>query len=270
MLIYLHLPKAAGTTLRLIIEREYGLDKIFQINGLHSNEDVMKDLHAWPNFNDIELISGHQYFGIHKYLYKECKYITMMRDPIERVISSYCHIVRPKDRSMETLKDFANHWQGNNLQTKLIAGGDSNLNEAIENIEKYFIFVGVSEMFDQSILLMQQKLSWKTPYYVIENPSHNRMTADSLDDDIINIIKEANQLDMQLYEYAKENIFSQIKESGEIPFYKSLTNFESDNYNNNIEQMFAGPGHSDGQPLADKETLLPISRASTNHKIKYN
>ena len=245
MLIYLHLPKTAGTTLRLIIEREYGLDKIFQINGLHPNEEVMKDLHAWPHFNNVTVVSGHQYFGLHKYLYKECKYITMMRDPVDRVISGYSHLVDPCDRSMATFKDYTTtnlDKVGSNWQTRLLAGGELDLDLAMDNIDKHFPAVGITEMFDESVMLMKNKLSWTSnPYYVIENPCNDKVQRGDLDDNFIEMIKKNNSLDMKLYSFCLERLKRDMEILGSS-FERELDKFKQENSRSHdkIEQVFAG------------------------------
>ena len=142
MLVYLHMPKTAGTTLRMIIEREYGLSRIVQVDGLHKNAEVVK-IYGLDRLNNADVISGHQYFGLHKIVDSECKYITMLRDPVDRALSAYSHINMQKDRCVDTLLDFMEHKQGKNFQTRLIAGGEANLDLAIDNINRSFFYTNL-------------------------------------------------------------------------------------------------------------------------------
>jgi len=47
----------------------------------------------------IELIQGHQYYGIHRYLFSPFKYITMLRHPISGAISAYQNYQRQPESS---------------------------------------------------------------------------------------------------------------------------------------------------------------------------
>ena len=266
MLINLHIPKTAGTTLRMIIDREYGLERKLQIEGLYSNDGFV-DIYGIDSLNSFDVISGHQYFGMHQHIKRPCTYITMLRDPIERVISTYRHTARMGEQDMGWLKTLTTHEQGSNLQTKMLAGGEVNLGRAIHNINNSFSVVGISEMFDESIMLMQQKLSWSWPYYVIENPSHNKIKAYDIDSDIIDMIREANSIDIELYDYCINRLREEIIVLGDN-FQKRLTEFITQNClnKNEIKQAYAGPGAPENIPLNDLkyEQMLPVVGPSKN------
>jgi len=44
--------------------------------------------------NDLVWIAGHFHYGIHQYVNRPCRYITIIRDPVDRVISLEAHIRR--------------------------------------------------------------------------------------------------------------------------------------------------------------------------------
>lgn len=260
MLINLHIPKTAGTTLRMIIDREYGLERKLQIEGLYNNDGFV-DIYGIDTLNSVDVISGHQYFGMHQYIKCPCTYITMLRDPIERVISTYRHTARMGEQDMEWLKSLTTREQGSNLQTKMLAGGEVDLGRAIYNLNNNFSVVGISEMFDESVLLMKQKLSWSSPYYVIENPSHNKIKSADIDDSIIDTIREANRVDIELYNYCIDRLREEIIVLGDR-FQKRLTEFVTQNSlnKNRITQVHPGPGAPENIPLNDLkyEQMLPV------------
>lgn len=264
MLIYLHIPKTAGTTLRMILDREYDADQRLHIEGLYTNEDYA-NVYGPAYFDKVSVISGHQYFGLHKYINEECTYITMLRDPIERVLSTYRHTVRIGSQDMGWLQLLTTHEQGSNLQTKMLAGGEVNLDLAIDNLNSSFAAVGISEMFDESILLMKRKLSWSMPYYVIENPSHNTIRLSDIDEDIVSIIRDANAVDIQLYDYYVSKLKAEIDSLGD-GFQTILTEFRTQNElnKNNVKQEHAGPGAPENIPLTDlpREKILPVVGSS--------
>jgi len=269
MLINLHIPKTAGTTLRMIIDREYGLERKLQIEGLHNNSGFV-DIYGIDTLNSVEVISGHQYFGMHEYIKGPCAYITMLRDPIERVLSTYRHTARTGKQDMEWLKSLTTREQGSNLQTKMLSGGTVDIDLAIHNLNNSFSVVGITEMFDESILLIRKKLAWSIPYYVIENPSHNTIKADDIDSDIISIVKEANSVDIELYDYCVEKLKEEVRSLGD-GFQTMLTEFRTQNQlnKNKIEQVHPGPGAPENIPLNDLkyEQMLPVVGPSKKQNL---
>ncbi|KXS41809.1 MULTISPECIES: sulfotransferase family 2 domain-containing protein [unclassified Candidatus Frackibacter] len=226
LLIFLHIPKTGGVTLRRIIDKQYSLDEVHEgseqgmINRLKRDEDKLK------------CIQGHMKFGIHTHCSKPYTYITMLREPIERVISVYYFIRRrPQNKWYDdvkniSLKEFVSKdefWQNNtNIQTFLLAGGErpnkitdlfnlNNLSQAKKNLNKYFSVVGITEMFDESLVLMKQELGWDDISYTRKNVSKNRLAKGEVEKEIIEIIRERNRLDIELYEYVKINLIKRIE-----------------------------------------------------------
>ena len=89
-LIFLHLPKCAGTTLNRIIEWEYDPMRVFSIDPIFFLWSYKK-LNRWPTkrLGRMQVFKGHMPFGIHRRLPQPSTYITFLRDPVERVISAY-------------------------------------------------------------------------------------------------------------------------------------------------------------------------------------
>ena len=74
-------------------------------------------------------------------------------------------------------------------------------NRAIENIERYFLFVGILEKFDLSLTLLKNRLSWSQPYYKKKNKTLIRY---KVSDKEKAIISELNQYDLKLCAYCEE------------------------------------------------------------------
>lgn len=176
----------------------------------------------------LELVTGHVHYGVHDFLPAPCRYITILRDPVARVLSLYKYILReprhPLHRTVTagvTLEEYAStdmdQNQVENGQTRQIAGlqtGDpdeQHLETAKKNLEGFAV-VGVTEKFDESLILMRQTLGWKNvPYYASRNVPRRGRAQTSPSPAAIAAIRHRNQLDLQLYELAGELFLQQVK-----------------------------------------------------------
>jgi Sulfotransferase family len=225
LIIFLHLPKTAGSTLRGIIGRQYGSRSILPLYESSFGEELAA---IAPNQMDrLRVVMGHFYFGAHISLSKPSTYITVLRDPIDRVISRYYFARRsPKDelyaavREM-SLKEFAETCVDND-QTRLLAGkydgssfgtssDDEMLNIAKRNLAKYFAVVGITEEFDRSLILMKRILGWRNPFYIRRNVTRGRPRKDEFPQETLHVIQANNELDLELYRYAKKLFQEQIR-----------------------------------------------------------
>lgn len=90
-ILVIHVPKAAGTTLRWIIDRQYPQERIYKIRS-----DIVADVEKFRTLTEeqksgLKVVFGHFWFGLHNALppKQDYKYITILRDPAERVASLY-------------------------------------------------------------------------------------------------------------------------------------------------------------------------------------
>lgn len=224
-LIFLHIPKTAGSTFHDILARNTAPEKTYTLDGLQPEASVaeFKELTA-AGRSSYDLVKGHMLFGLHRHVPEPCTYITFLREPVERVVSYYYYVRRFQDHylhrqvadSRMTLQQFVDSGLTTEVcdfQVKLLAGSEpalhskqydeSLLTMARSNIENYFSAVGLVEYFDQSLLLMKQRLAWQfTPYYERMNVTANRAKIDTIDENIIKFIRNRNVLDCALYDWA--------------------------------------------------------------------
>ena len=143
-LIFLHLPRTGGTTLRDILDKQYPDDVTLENKSL-LDTDPNFNVDNKPEKDQFKLVKGHVYFRIHEHINQKCTYFSMMRNPIERTISIYNYI---KKRSSHKDYDLANKLtieefikRGHNLfinngQTRLMAGREASLNVPFNEINE--------------------------------------------------------------------------------------------------------------------------------------
>jgi len=250
MLIFLHIPKAAGQTLRNILRREYLFTSLFNSIFLKNkiiflpvdtpkfissgiSKEPIKHLESLNNKEkkNVKVLTGHFCYGVHKYFNKKAKYITILRNPIDRIISLYYYILRTKEHHLHdylvdekiSLRDFVRNGittEVDNVQTRLLAGMHSHdvgfgqvkkemLEDAKRNLKTEFEVVGISEEFIRSFVLMREKLKWNTFLFLNRNVSPKQTIKDDISIETINLIKKSNKYDIELYEFGKSLFIQQ-------------------------------------------------------------
>jgi hypothetical protein len=228
-LIFLHTPKTAGTTLNRIIDWQYDPRLIYTVDP-HRIRATIGHLHTLPESRRrrLQVVRGHLTYGVHEYLPQGATYITMLRDPVTRLLSSYYFIQR---RPLHPLHRKINRGhlgpeelirltpEKQNLQCRFISGigksGSCNaraLEIAKENLKRSFRVVGLSERFHESLLLIIAAFGWKVPFYQDRKVAKVRATVDPK---VAQTIREHNSLDVELYEFGKKLFEMELRDNRE-------------------------------------------------------
>ena len=216
--IFLHVPKTAGTTLNRLIEWEYPLFQMYSVDPVFFRWSAS---HLWQlparRLKRTRMFKGHMLFGLHEILPQPATYITVLREPIDRVISAFyfmrSYMLHPAywqfRRENWTLEDFVRRSRRENVQSKILAGAEYNspcteeiLEQAKENLFRYFSVVGLSEHFEESLALMKLRFGWKLERYSSFNVTRARPKKRDLPQPTLDLIAEKNAFDLALYEYA--------------------------------------------------------------------
>ncbi len=234
--IFLHIPKTAGTTLSEIFKANYHPAEIY--NREFSGDDGAS---AFINLSverraAIRLLWGHFPFGLHQYLPGPFTYFTFLRDPVERVISHYYYllshpemftipeIIREKNLTLHEVLERDLIVDIKNMYTRLLAGlpylfpADGYTEEhgqtASQNLQNYFSVVGLVEKFDESLLLLKKAYGWDHIYYVPDNVNRQRPGRETIPPETIALIEQQNDMDMRLYRLGQELFAAQVARYG--------------------------------------------------------
>lgn len=203
ILVFVHIPKTAGASLTQIIRNNYPSHQIFSTSNPTLN--TVSEINQ-----NTKCIIGHNVFGQHQELGPQM-HMTMLRDPIDRVISHYYYNKYVlKKNNIGSLEHFAQTDANANLQTRYITGHEPNVDEAIEHL-KTFAFFGITEMFLPSLFLMKKTFGWKNIEYPKANVNAKRPKNESISKETIEQIKKENLLDIKLYQWAKTQLEQRLK-----------------------------------------------------------
>lgn len=236
IVLFLHIPKAAGLTLYEILDREYGRSRIYTFAGgrqrLQTAVDQFFVLPASQQ-DRYDLLRGHFGFGIHERIGRAASYITLLREPVDRVVSHYHYVKRTPQHALYqqvtntgmTLADYVSsgiNYEMDNGQVRQIAGVNERLPfggcssdllaQALRNLAGHFVVVGQVERFDETLLLLRQKLQWlQLPLYVRQNVTRERPLTQELTPATRALIERYNSLDCELYESIARQFTSELE-----------------------------------------------------------
>jgi hypothetical protein len=232
ILLYLHIPKTAGSTLKHCIYEQYANgpkgapeERGWLREGVfYYPTGFLKPKRAiipqWIRRalarDDINAVVGHFQFGIHQFVPNQTTYVTLVRDPVDRVVSLYYHLHAATDRRVTdmTLDDFVTSLalrETDNDQTRRIAGleppfgrcTEKTLDRAKDNLIRNFSVVGVTHRFDETLVLLKRLLNWGDLYYLPGLVNKARPPRSGISSATIDRIAVHNQLDEELFRFAE-------------------------------------------------------------------
>jgi hypothetical protein len=95
--IQLHIPRTSGTSLRLLFNKLFGVDQC-----LMNYEGELATMSAAQRAR-YRLIAGHFKYGMHQYLAGQALYLTTVRHPVDRYLSTYAEFLTNKNSKHHAL-----------------------------------------------------------------------------------------------------------------------------------------------------------------------
>ncbi len=206
-LIFLHIPKTGGTTLHYLLEQQYDKNFFYPFKVIpkryrvsYQEKSRTSVLHRFPTINQ-EIISGHFPFWFLQEKdpnFSTSFIFTILRDPVERAISHYFY----KLNEYSAPTDVQPNMMCKMLCSDITLHGEELLQNALENLQRvnFLIFMddfeaGIQRLFSKLGLMAVESIP-------ICNPSKHTPLSEAM----IEKVRQINDLDVRLYEYAIQNL----------------------------------------------------------------
>lgn len=227
LIIFIHIERSGGTTLNHSMKNNFPgvFAPVIKSYINQKDQDVPNYDYTLDDFKELRLlypwvrfIGGHHtraYVQYDEVVARDAFYMTFLRNPVDRYLSHF-NFQRISMGFDWELDEFLSNPRFNNWQTFRIAGC-YDLNKAKEILQDRINFVGITERYNESLVLMKHFLgvhNFRIDYPLLNsieeksNPNSIEIIKYSkLDDFHKRIVEENNQMDIELYDFACKIIY---------------------------------------------------------------
>ncbi len=300
ILIFQHLAKTAGTTLGNIFRRNFPPEEQLPLEpgtavsslGTWLVDDVRGAVESLPpeTLDGLRFVGGHVGFGIHALLPRPAKYVTLLRDPVDRLISGFYYSISDSEeaaREEVTFEEYIfrkRHYDLglNDSQLRVISGlpdldpieatrtekarpvTEADFAHVRQNLESHYLLVGLTERFDEFLVVLCRLLGWNLAdaVYVRQNATSSRPRRDQIPHHVIAEAERHDAFDRRLYALA-QNIFDEKVEAYGPSFREDLAFFR------HLNQLYReGTSFDDLYRLERESRSAPLVLAAANGRLE--
>ncbi|HSU62128.1 MAG TPA: sulfotransferase family 2 domain-containing protein [Bryobacteraceae bacterium] len=182
-ILFMHIAKTAGTAFREAMEENY---KQSEIAYLYPDPPgfLIENLHLLPleQRRAFRLVIGHFQYGIHDALPQPWTYVTVVREPVSRIVSHYRYALEMQSEDASGSDSAASLVEAlerratvnlDNLMVRCFSGVDEKdvppgsidshvYALAVDHLRSAFSFVGHQERSDQAYAELHRRYNWKS------------------------------------------------------------------------------------------------------------
>lgn len=231
-ILFDHLPKCGGSSVNKYLEAHYPRRKTFstKVPMIKASVDKFKNLSISQRYG-YDLVKGHGANQLLDYVHPECLKVTVLREPIDRIVSHYYYArrtprhylyskIHESEMSLEDYVTLGISGELRNYYTTRFSGltaddaekkPNESINRAVEAILKTYDVVGFLDSFSSfaDALREQARLRYKWQGEK-QNVTEGRIAINDIQQSIISKIEQINHLDVVLYRKIKKEIDSPV------------------------------------------------------------
>ncbi len=226
LLFFIHIPKTAGSSIYQILHREYSkrLGIFYDLTPREWEMTLARPDHGF------DCIFGHYWFGFHAHSARPYEYATMMRHPVEAVLSYYFYIAHQPSHWLNPfvlqmpMKDFfqlpdniMDAFFRNYQSVYMLGRPPVSWKDTLKIVTEHYPIVGVTELYHESVYLLKNRYGWKSAEVFRVNATPNRPTIEQIDPEVIALIESLVEHDLRLYRFVRKRLEKEIQR---LPHWK--------------------------------------------------
>ncbi len=246
--VFLHIPKTGGMTFQNILRQVFPHSVHFV-----KNPDIEKIRKNLKSYRCI-VLHGTEYKGefiyltqdimqpAYRHILKDASIFVLFRNPVKQHLSLFSFLKRKRDEILpiyqqndrtfpETLEDFLTLVHYNQQLGFLVGNLQSNSATVVNKHDLEYaksllinldIKVGITERYADFLHIFETVTGKRIPDRTIKiiNQNPNQSIYEAVDEETLNIIRQRNHLDMELYEFARGLFEKQLATCGPRPEYR--------------------------------------------------
>ncbi len=234
-LVFLHLPKTGGTSLTRIIQKNYNPWRTVNfivpgrrdMNGLPVSFANARGIDprlfgkTIQSDQQLDCITGHLPYGIHRFIDKPCQYMAILRDPVSLVWSKFNHLLNRKTHylypilekyqfDLPALLHSGEVFELIDEQARMLTGvsrmqfSEDDLPGILHHVSTQIELLGTMETFTESVKRFTETLGWRHQHTNKRNVGKYQKVSQRPDKTIVRAIEETNKVDIVLYQYVRD------------------------------------------------------------------